>query len=87
MGMHKASRKFPIEDCVPLPQRGRPAKYPLADLEACQYFFVSVGSAEGAGKIRSRLASAINVFEKQSSGIRPFTLRTTTDGIRVWHVV
>jgi hypothetical protein len=87
MGMHKTSRKFPIDDCVPLSQRGRSVKYALADLEAGQYFFISVGSAEGGGKFRSRFASTMNVFENRSSGSRPFTLRTTTDGIRVWHVV
>jgi hypothetical protein len=86
MGMPKASGKFPIEDGAPLPHRGRAAKYPLADLEVGQCFLISVGSREEAWKIRSRLAKAINVFEKQPSGKRQFTLRTTSDGIRVWRV-
>jgi hypothetical protein len=86
MGVPKGGRNFPIDDGAPIPERRRPAKYALADLEVGQCFLIPVGSPEEAWKIRSRLANAVYLLEKKTAGQRQFTLRTTCDGVRVWRV-
>src|SRR5690349_6743042 len=85
-GVPRGGVVFPIDDRVPLPKRGRPVKYPLANLDVGQSFFIPTTSREEARKIRSRLANAVYLFEKQTSGQRQFTLRTTSDGVRVWRI-
>jgi hypothetical protein len=85
-GHAKKGGTFPIESGVPLPQRKRPAKYPLADLDIDQSFFVPATSLEEARKIRCLVANAIQQFEKQTLGQRQFMLRMVDGSFRVWRV-
>ena len=84
--MSERGDKIPIEIDVPLPQGKRPSQYLLADLDLDQSFFIPAASIEEARKIRSRVASAIQQFEQQTSGQWRFTLRTMDGGVRVWRV-
>lgn len=74
-----------IEKGIPIPPGGRAgkenARYPFADMEVGDSFFVAV-EREVLRKRRNVLSSASNYWKKRGKG--QFTIRAVDGGLRVW---
>lgn len=83
---------FQIEKAIPLPAveagQGRPPKYPFAQLEVGDSFFVPAEVKEGDTQEQAvaRLRGRMDSNKRQGQKLTGFTLavRTVEGGVRIW---
>lgn len=73
---------FKIEKQVPVPKSYRQHKYPFADMEVGDSFFVP--EDDGGNRVRDRVAPAANGYGKPRGW--KFTTRTVEGGARCWRI-
>ena len=71
---------FRIQKDVPLPARQRASKYPFADMDIGDSFYLSQYLSRGSVK------AAAHAFGKKQSPIRKFVVRKENTGARIWRV-
>lgn len=77
-----------IENDIPVPskcvKRARRAKYPVAELEIGQSFFVTVPPGKTNCQLQNALSGSAHYITKKTG--RRFTSRVVEGGVRIWRI-
>lgn len=87
---------YEIESNVPMPasRRGRTPKYPFANMQIGDSFFVAKNIDEPIDRVRNRMLGACMWAKRKLDGDRKFIVRVSTygehdhyaEGVRIWRV-
>ena len=90
--MAKKTVGIAIQKGIPIPKtyRGRASKYPWAEMQKADSFFIQTKSASEAEVAKKKLTASAFTFRRHNKALK-FTVHVVTEGkkvgVRAWRVV